>query len=159
MRGDRIEIDVRMKYSGTGAEKCFTDRFNAAIERQWTGEFGKYDVTTRVTTVTDPTNAIEIEVTAGDFGTYMKAVGSAQGNWFSGEALNDWTAGHEVGHTFGLPDRYANELINGRLVSIPEPGYHGNIMAQRGGVVCEQDIRNIVEYTVSFGIEKPPGAR
>lgn len=62
---------------------------------------------------------------------------------YSGDPNYDWMVAHEYGHLIGLKDRYRDRVEGGCTVSVPEPGWEGNIMAQRGGRV-EQ--RNIDEF-------------
>jgi hypothetical protein len=59
--------------------------------------------------------------------------------------VTPWVWAHEAGHLMGLDDRYTDKKTSGVTVSGPNAGWEGNIMAQRGGVAEERNVREILE--------------
>lgn len=52
-----------------------------------------------------------------------------------------WAGGHEIGHTFGLPDRYSD--VNG--VSVAHSGYAGTLMGSFGGNLRQDELHDILD--------------
>jgi RHS repeat-associated protein len=127
---NNVTIEIPITYTGPGAHASVISNWNNAIQSNWSGQFGKYSVTTTV--VNGNTN--RISVPAGDGRAYV--VGGNRGVW---PALRPgFTAAHEAGHLMGLRDRY--NLATGT----PLAGYSTNIMGVRGGAPSERDIADII---------------
>ncbi len=129
--GTRVQILVRIGYQGSAATPDVVAKFNQGIEAGWTGQFGKFVVRTFVSVVTDG-SGFNPFVAPGDGRSNMNGAGL----WYAGSS--GWDAGHEIGHGFGLPDRY--DLYTGK----PDPGYQNNIMGAPGGVPSEADINAVL---------------
>jgi RHS repeat-associated protein len=143
--GDIITLNLDIEFSGPGATNATINKFAEAIERTWTGQFGRYDVQTVVTTrqinAADATNLVEIPLGGGEA-------------WVRPETSTGWwpadrdghTAAHEAGHLMGLPDRYEDRNHDKILQeSEQNPGWEGTIMAGIGDQVTEADIFRILE--------------
>jgi RHS repeat-associated protein len=140
--GNDISITIPITYKGAGASSAVIAKFNSGIATHWTGSFGKYNVTTTVTTGT--LNVIDVPL--GDGRAVVR--GTNTGVWQ--ELRPEWTAAHEAGHLMGLPDRYSYTTGN------PLPGESG-IMAQRGGLPTEKDIDDILKAKSNTVTGKEPG--
>jgi YD repeat-containing protein len=110
--------------------------------------------------VDDPsTNYVNLEsdvkissVWSQQYGTWY-IPGESGANWL-------WAVAHEAGHLLGLLDQYIVTGTNpdtGQRISVPNPGYDGNIMAEIGAKgITEEDINgilydpaNIVQWSAS----------
>jgi hypothetical protein len=131
--GTKVQIMVRVGYQGSAATPEVIAKFNQGIEAGWTGQFGKYSVRTFVTQVTDGP-AFRPFIAPGDGRSNMNGTGL----WYA--ASDGWTGAHEIGHGFGLPDRYEMYVPG----NPPMPGYENNIMAVPGGVPSGADISDIL---------------
>jgi len=139
-RGNRVDIEIPIRFRNYHLSdeqaKQVTDEWKEAIEDTWTGQFKKYDVTTRVTD--DPGgNTIDI-VTGGGSGRSSVDADQRSGAWYATDPPQ--TAAHEAGHLLGLPDRYKTRRDKRK--------YAGNIMGTKhndGGKPWEQDIREIID--------------
>lgn len=129
VNGNNVNIDLPMTIDGgTHAQR---QAIKTAIEKQWTGVFGNYRVTTHVTpghtnamTVTD--GNIRDYAEAGSNGHYTQAVVTTH------DADDTWSASHEAGHLMGLGDKYRDvKAPDGTVTSRPLPGFQDNVMGVR----------------------------
>jgi RHS repeat-associated protein len=99
--GKNVTINIPVTYTGAGAKKEVIDKFNSGIEKTWSGRFGDYNVTTRVTTPKEGglANAVNVPAVKGRATTS----GGNKGNWPAERPA--WTAAHEAGHLMGLTDQ------------------------------------------------------
>lgn len=131
--GTKVQILVKVDYQGSAATPAVVAKFNQGIETGWTGQFGKYSVRTLVSQVSDGPRFMPF-IAPGEGRSNMNGTGL----WYA--AADGPTAAHEIGHGFGLPDRYQFHVRG----NPPMPGYENNIMATRGGVPSGADIENIL---------------
>jgi hypothetical protein len=113
--GNVVALNIRIDFHGPGADKATIDRFDATIERLWSGPIGRYVVITSVSRGGD----IDISIPLGK-GRAWTMVGGTTGEWPQ-ERYPDWTPAHEAGHLMGL-DAY-DETTN-----VPFPGWDNDIM-------------------------------
>lgn len=125
-----VNITIPITYTGDGALSSITSNWNQAIESIWTGTFGNYSVTTKVTSGSMNT----VRVPVGNGRAYVEGVGGNSGEWPS--MRPGWTAAHEAGHLMGLPDSYG---ANG-----PVPGFENNIMGVRDKLPSDGNIQEIL---------------
>lgn len=57
-------------------------------------------------------------------GRQQLVVGNVEMNWLNSAGV----FAHEVAHALGLRDRYTDVTIDGRISSVPHPGYRQNLM-------------------------------
>ncbi len=147
VNGTKVDIQIRIAYSGEAANDATIDALNARIASQWSGAFGKYQVTTTVAPGhwTDVTTN-RVQLVNGEDRSYVFA-GRDAGTWFQpGQGNPAWEAGHEAGHLLGLDDQYSNYIVNGKTVTYANPGFETNVMgtyAQTG--VREEDISAVID--------------
>ncbi len=145
-----VSITARIQFCGDSLSPEQLDDWVSGIESIWTTRAGKYVVTTDVVVVHGRCdNCIKINVVDGDGRSFMNgAVKSRRGTWYT-DGGGDMAA-HEIGHAFGLSDRYT-EYRNDDGVTIgwqPHPGYHSNIMAG-GTQVYQSDIEQILNLHIT----------
>lgn len=128
-----------MRFVGEGASDNVVQRFKEGIENIWSG---KYDdgttVHMKVALVTRG-DYIEINVVHGSSNAAMHGLGAYTGTW--GADATGWDAAHEMGHIFGLMDKYAWGDAS-RVM----PGYEDRIMGARGGMPNYMDIQQVIEF-------------
>jgi RHS repeat-associated protein len=149
-----VDIYLPMTYvQGSGlSDKDFkktVDTYNQGITNYWTTVTGDYDVRIYVYTPekSQPTNTIT--VMPGNKTSFVNGIGGNTGTWYANGPTPAWTGAHEAGHLMGLGNQFEIKFPN--TVS---PGWEGNIMGERGGVV---DYRNIQGTTDQETKEFVPG--
>jgi len=136
--GNDVSITIPITYSGPGADPGRIKDWNDAIQRIWSGQFGKYHVTTRVTR--GPEN--QVAVPCG----YGRAVTDRLGNTGTWPALGlkgstpEWGAAHEAGHLMGLIDEYYP------WSGLPVSGWEHDIMGANLQPPSERDIRDVIQW-------------
>ena len=134
-----VSVTLPITFVGPGATPAVVEKFSQGIEKHWSGNFGQYRVSTKVTVADKNTPGNRknvIYVTQGDGRAYVRAPGLSTGIWPADRP--GWTAAHEAGHLMGLPDRYTDKVG-------PHPGYEHNIMGVHGGVATAEDIQQIIK--------------
>jgi RHS repeat-associated protein len=134
-----VSITLPITFVGPGATPAVVEKFSQGIEKHWSGNFGQYRVSTKVTVADKNTPGNRknvIYVTQGDGRAYVRAPGLNTGIWPADRP--GWTAAHEAGHLMQLPDRYTDKVG-------PHPGYEHNIMGVHGGVATAEDIQQIIK--------------
>jgi RHS repeat-associated protein len=132
--GNNVSITIGMRYNGPGATQATQDRFNSAIQDAWSGDFGKYHVTTKVVPGRYHGMGNLITIPLGGGRATTGGIGGTTGIWPADSPCQ--TIAHEAGHIMDIGDRYK------KYWPYPiEPGYEDNIMANdKTGKV---DVRNI----------------
>jgi hypothetical protein len=139
--GNRIYIDVPTTFHGAARTPERIADFTTAVESQWSGRFGKYEVTTRVTKGGFFDNHVNL----------LKTVGGASSvsNWRNADIKtyldpNIQTAvdAHEAGHLMRHDDKYREKPDK---TTEPLPGWQGNIMAGVPGVTEEKNIDEVLK--------------
>jgi hypothetical protein len=133
--GNNVNINIPIHYyapiGGGTVSQATIDAFNNGIQSTWSGQIGRYNVTTTV--VAGNENYVTVE---GWENVGKTHVGGPDGYWGSaGDAA--YTAAHEAGHLMGLDDQKDQ---NGNYL------YNGDIMAGYGGSPSETDITAIIKY-------------
>lgn len=137
--GDDVRINLPIEYKGEAATPEVIQKFNDQITARWSGQFGRYNV--RTTVSTPAANCLKydknvISVRNGNRRSFV--TGGDRGLW----SADSWHAPHEAGHLMGLGEGY---IENADGTSTPKPGYEGNIMADsKEGVPSERDISIIL---------------
>ena len=139
VEGNKVTITIPIEYEGSGASPAVVTKFNKAIEENWSGTFGNYDVTTTVTQPNakcPPNKKNTIQVPKGNDRAFVNKVGGNAGTWPADRP--GWTAAHEAGHLIALPDQYTD-------AEGPNKGYEQNIMGVRNGTPSQADIETIIK--------------
>ena len=145
VNGKDVTINVPITYTGPGATKEAIDKFNSGIEKTWSGKFGDYNVTTKVTTPTTGGKANTVSVPAGDGRASVS--GGSKGTWPADRPA--WTAAHEAGHLMGLPDQYTDK-------GGAKKGFENNIMGARDKAPSAADIKKIIDSNAKKAEKKEP---
>lgn len=118
--------------------------WNNAIESDWSGAFGDYQVSTTVVPggpgVAD---ANAITVLPGTGTSTTSSVGGSAGDWYGGN--DPWVAAHEAGHLMGIDDHYHDWYEDGKRKSEPCPGWEGDIMGDFKGKASSKDIEELLK--------------
>lgn len=131
INNNNVTVVFIIKYSGPGATQEVKERFNAAIEKYWTGKFGDINLKTVVmepNKSTDRNLINTVNIPKGNGRAYVE--NDSEGNWPAERP--DWTIGHEVGHFGGLADNY------GENYSAP------GIMGTRGDRPTAAEVKQLV---------------
>jgi RHS repeat-associated protein len=134
--GNNVTITLPIEYTGRGATPDVIKKFNDAIEKAWTGKFGKYNVRT-IVVVPDPMAADGEKNTVTVPKINFRANSSRnQGYWPAPRP--GYTAAHEAGHLMGLDDQYDD-------ATGPYAGYEDNIMGRHDKTgIKESQITEII---------------
>jgi len=147
--GNTIIVSASIVIYGPNATNELASKWQNAINSYWNngGEGftsnGK-QVVVAVTVEADPSANWWFTAKSGDNKVYV--VGGSEkyrsgvragiyGRWWAN--ADGWTAAHEVGHFFGLPDDYTEQYG-------PDWGHQGHMMAQKNGKVAQHEIESIV---------------
>jgi RHS repeat-associated protein len=147
-------------------QKTFQKRINAcnkAIEKTYSGKFGKYDVETKVVSPSNGEgNTIRMSSEKSNGGQNWSWTRSLPLVWDTGVfkeqddlVAEGQTASHEAGHLMGLGDQYDEwyEVKDGKKIrhSTPRKNFEKNIMGTIVGKPSEDDITQIIDKA-----RKPP---
>ena len=102
-KGPNIGIALPIYFNGGSSESI--KNIVSAIERNWTGTFGQYNVALTVMVMTTPNSAGNlITLMPGSGTSYVR--GANTGTWYESSSwANNMDFPHEAGHLLGLPDR------------------------------------------------------
>ncbi len=133
VKGNRVRITLPIQFRGPGASKQTIARFRKAIEARWTGQFGKYSVTTRVTSGAGQPRAPP-EVGRGGFrqGTQPRHLGrAARGRGCCPRGGPPHGTGRSLS---GLQQRHGKDFrSSARLRRVSGPGKHRPESSQHHG--------------------------
>jgi len=103
---NETNVGISIPINFQGASSAQINTASRAIEKAWTGRFGKYQVTTVVTPIARydevSTNAIALRPGTGE--SWVNWAFKNEGVWYTPGQLGDTTFAHEAGHLMGLPD-------------------------------------------------------
>jgi hypothetical protein len=139
--GNEVAITLPISYSGPGATPGRMADWSDAIMKSWSGQFGRYHVTT---TVTDgPDNQITVPC---DYGRAETNGAQGTGIW-PAFGIKGWTspsrvAAHEAGHLMGLFKDQYNPWTGAAY-----PTWEHDIMASPDQSPSERDIAGIIEWS------------
>jgi RHS repeat-associated protein len=139
VNGNNVSITIPIQYSGPGATPALIQAWNDAIQRMWSGPFGRFTVKTTVTN--GPDNKIAVPCGNGRAETPPPW---NTGTWPARSLPGVdplWTASHEAGHLMGLIDEY------NPFSGIPFTGWEHDIMGATNGVPSERDIAEIIHWS------------
>jgi hypothetical protein len=146
VEGNNVTINVPVKFQGgTDEDRA---RVSSLISQQFSGKFGDYHVTTKVTE--GALNGLANTITFDDNGGTNVTVESGT---MSHMHLNmtdpniAYGIKHEAGHLLGLQDEYTKILNDkGEMVgSTPHPGFEANLMGRNGAYdLTERQIDQII---------------
>lgn len=112
----------------------------AAMNNAWSGNFGRYTVSTQMLQgtggLTAYINKAPGESPTADIGGPNLNLNSAVGATPTQMAYARWAAGHELGHSFKLRDQYTE--------AGPNSGYENEIMGVDGGKPNETTIDSLL---------------
>jgi hypothetical protein len=144
----------------------FVRAFTDAVQRAWSGQFGQYNVTTRVVdyaATLGPNGPMDFRSSPGDgvntvefvrmppgFRSYVTSSQHAIINVNGLDRGNVYA--HESGHLLGLGDRYVNALGG----SVAHPGWANNVMGILGGAIEQRNIDEALSSSVNTVTTVPP---
>ena len=135
-----IEIPVRFSRDATPERIA---RFTAAIESQWSGTFGQYNVTTRVTRGGFLANRVRFDAAPGETNRSSVTGGRSATIYTYGDAtVQSAVDAHEAGHLMNHRDKYTDQPDG---TSRPNPGWESNIMATVPGRTEEKNVDEILQ--------------
>jgi RHS repeat-associated protein len=139
--GPDVEIEIPLTFRGKGATPENIRRFQDAIQKMWSGQFGQYHVTAKITKPAkdcprDKRNIIDVPHKVPKVQRAFVNPDDISGVWPA--KTTDWSASHEAGHLMGLPDHYNYNNFK------PDPNFPNNIMSTYGGKPNQQDIEGII---------------
>jgi RHS repeat-associated protein len=153
--GNTITIQASITAYGANASDSLAQSWQSDINKYWNNNgdnfmHGKCKVKFDVTVTADP-NANwwftaqsadnYVYVVPGPFRSWVQSSPygtSWYGRWSS--TGGGWTAAHESGHLFGLPDDYHDV----GATSVPNPGHAGHMMGDYGKPVNQHEIDDIL---------------
>jgi RHS repeat-associated protein len=139
--GNSVTIVLPIQYSGPGATPGLVQDWNNAIEKAWSGQFGRYQVRTTVTN--GPQNQITVPCSEGRSITDKPFHSS--GTWYAGgfqgeDPLSQAT--HESGLLMGMDDKYFG--------GTPYPNWEHDIMGAYPQPVTEKSITQAISNSGMF---------
>jgi RHS repeat-associated protein len=129
-KGSNIGIAIPINFRG--ASPAQIAKISETIQKAWSGQFGRYNVSTIVLqqATWDRGNSNSISIASGADTSWVRAVDMNYGEWFYPGKWGNQTFAHEAGHLLGLPDH--------------GPGIMGDNL--EGAEVTEANIQEILDY-------------
>lgn len=137
--GNNVTIDFPIKFQGDGATPAMVNQLTSAIQAEWSGQKGMYNVTVNVyepPSSMSPSQYNTMTIVSGAGVSNVNRVGGNQGTLYtaypgdgpySPDIFNKVVA-HEAGHMMGDGDYYTKSVINGQRVTKAWQGYEDNLM-------------------------------
>ncbi|WP_162898942.1 hypothetical protein [Ralstonia solanacearum] len=136
-----MDVQILISLQGQYATAALATAWQASINQLWNQQ--SWDVgecRVKFTASVDAGGKASNQITVGSPGvkgrSFVLGVGGNSGTWYAD--AGNWTPAHETGHLMGLGDRYTD--VGG--VSVPNPGWKGNVMGDFGGIA---ELRNVQE--------------
>ena len=155
-----VSIAGAMELSGAEANVASAALIQSSINTTWTRTFTDgYSVSCNITVTYRPsgseagsaTQIVAEKITRPSYVSTGLRGRSMNLNTKESDVFT-WVASHEFGHIIGLKDRYTESIMSnlrklsgGKRTVTAQPGYRGNIMATKGGVLESKNIKDIAE--------------
>jgi len=155
-----VSITGAMELSGSEASAVNAALIQSSINNTWTKNFPDgYSMSCNITVAYRPPgseagNATQIVAEKITRPSYVSTGlrGRSMNLNTTESDIFTWVATHEFGHIIGLKDRYSESIMSnlrklsgGKRTVTAQPGYRGNIMATKGGVLESKNIKDIAE--------------
>ena len=141
--GNNVSIVVPITFkNGTEAQRS---AFKKAVERQWSGKFGSYHVSTKVTEGAMNSVTFDSSVARSTTGGTMSNGVAHYTDAVIGSREDE--ARHETGHLLGLGEQYKDRKSDDgkTTVSVPNPGFGRNVMGSPTGTeVTPAQVESII---------------
>jgi RHS repeat-associated protein len=137
--GNNVTIDFPIKFQGNGATPDMVNQLTSAIQAEWSGQKGMYNVTVNVyepSASMSPSQYNTMTIASGAGVSNVNRIGGNQGTLYTaypGDGpyspdISNKVAAHEAGHMMGDDDYYTKSIVNGQRVTNPWQGYENNLM-------------------------------
>jgi RHS repeat-associated protein len=125
-QGNNVGISLPIKFSGGTKED--QERIVNAIQSEWTGSFGGFNVKLTVRTYDNWSNAINmvyVNQGRGPLEDRARASSNSAVMWSTSSWANDMDYPHEAGHLMGLPDTtlYPGSIMDSNLSGATPQGH------------------------------------
>jgi RHS repeat-associated protein len=125
--GTTIVCIVPTTFVGDAATSENISRIKSGVEKQYSGQFGEYKMTTKV--VEGDWNTVNLDARRG---TSNASGAEGKANIMMGNDFSIWSSLHEFGHLLGLDDQYDFDPMSQK--GIPKEGFEENIMGKNGAL-------------------------
>jgi RHS repeat-associated protein len=139
--GSKISIEIPVRFTGAAKTPERIAAFTNAVQTRWSGTFGQYEVTTRVTPGGVFDNRVRFDKAVGG-ASYVQLDRHAVINTYPDPDVQAGVDAHEAGHLMHHNDKYKTN--EDRTTTTPHPGWEGNIMAAVPGATEEKNIEEIL---------------
>lgn len=160
-------INVKFELRGKSASASAAETIRQSITNHWNMKIGDVSVKCEVSVLV-PTpgtkaaadTAIIVLVDTPEFRSTINKAGPGypqnRSIQLATSDVDSWTPAHEFGHYIGLDDQYKDvKDAEGHVTSVPNPGWEGEIMAGKGGVLKEGTIANLVKWWANWAPKVP----
>jgi len=144
---NKITVTIPVKYTGAADSPKAESSFKNAVENKLSGQFGKYDVTTKVEPAKagDPhTNTVSFDNKGPNTPSTVTG-GNTMSLNVQSNGIHENERQHEAGHLTGMADHYKdNGLTGAARATVPDSGFKGNLMGQLPGNLSESNFNEVM---------------